>query len=336
MCSGTRSSGTSPTSRFHGGRRADKHLAAAEWIESLGSHPRTTRRCWPTTTSRRSSLRGQPVSLSRRSPSGRATCSSDAGDRAVRRSTRSRPQLRFYDEALALWSSRPSRAEAEVRFRRAQARSTWTGPSAGEVRPRGGARTASRGWRAGAGGRGGRLPRGAVVAQRGRRPVDGASRPRRTPPSTSFPRRRRKTRVLSQVARYWMLGAHFEDALRIGAEALAMARVARPRRSSTRTRWTTSESAKVNLRRPARAARTSNGAIELALSVRSPEAARGIQQPRRLYRDASAISAARPSSSTRRLATGERLGAATARFSRYVPALDALQDGRLGRGASAG
>ena len=61
--------------------RADKHLRAAEWIESLGPTARTAPRCSPTTIRARSSSLAQPARTWSRSPTG-ASRSAEAGDRA--------------------------------------------------------------------------------------------------------------------------------------------------------------------------------------------------------------------------------------------------------------
>jgi class 3 adenylate cyclase/tetratricopeptide (TPR) repeat protein len=290
------------------GRRADKHLAAAEWIESLGrmeDHAEMLAHHYLQALELRRATGQSVAEVSERA----RDVLVEAGDRAASLNS-FEAAVHFYDEALAL-GGLDDREEAELRFRRAKAlhldgaddaksaleeafeplRAVGEQEQAAEVD----ALLAEQWWLSGD------SARSTEHLDRAHAAVD------------ALPASAGKTRVLSQVARYRMLAARYEDALRIGTDALAMAESlgldelhahALDNIGVTKM-YVGDRSGLEDIER----------SIELALAARSPEAARGYNNLAACFgmlgdvrRTIGLIDEA--------LATGERLGAATARFSR--------------------
>ena len=247
--------------------RAEKHRAAAEWMESLGrpdDHAEMLAHHYLTALelSRASGRPLEDVADAAR------VALREAGDRAVSLNAFS-PATRYYAAALELWPSEdPDRAE--LLFRLARARFV----SVDELRDHAleEAREALL-----ASGRSERAAEAdALLAevwwQRGDRARCDLHLDRAAALVDELPASPGKAHVLSQIARYRMLAGAYEEAIHIGEEALAMAEqleLDEVRAHALNNIGT----AKSFLARPEGITDLERG-LDIALAVRSPEAAR--------------------------------------------------------------
>jgi class 3 adenylate cyclase len=200
-------------------RRADKHRAAAEWIESLGRAEEQSELLAHHYLEALEYAKASGQDTSNLAERGRLALR-DAGDRAAEL-TAPAAAVRFYDAALELWSEDdPARPELELRAAEARwhlsadgieaervvaARDALLAKGDKELAAEAETLLANISWYAG---------RRAGVDEH----LAGAEvLVHELPPS------RGKTRVLTQVSRYRMLAGDNETAIRIGREALAMA-----------------------------------------------------------------------------------------------------------------
>ena len=248
--------------------RADKHRAAAQWLESLGrveNHAEMLAHHYLRALELRRAL-DEPVS-DIIEPARRALI--DAGDRAVSLNSFN-PSARFYEDALALGGLAPSE-DAELRFRWARslhlaglssregaledARDALLSIGDSERAAEADAFLAEHWWHRGDSDRSSfHLGRAhALVADR--------------PASNS------KAQVFSQVARYRMLAHENAEAMEIGAEAFAMAEALG--RDDLRAQTLDTIGVARFYLGDAGGLDDIERSIEIALEARSPEAARG-------------------------------------------------------------